>query len=318
MYTLKNFSYLRPLESSELNDMESQMISDEARIDAQSLIWDSLDTRVNGFVNSLSLDKESGYIKLFYGNQYVNQLISAAPFPETGGYIPPTNLSVSSNNIVLLEGQTFNLSPTVTPSNCSLNIRCFSGDNEVAEVNRYGVVSALFVGNTSITVKCGSYTITVPTRVNRQITPNTLVRCNWIGIDDENRLDVYAQNYTKVATIPESGMIIPAGCKGTLTAPEGCGFRVAYIIREDGGSIHSEDRFGTLIIRNCSVITGGEIAEMYRYTPYIYNNTSDYDVYICMMVDAPSVKEQGKDVYDMSQEDQDRIKNGLTLLVEKL
>jgi uncharacterized protein YjdB len=116
--------------------------------------WDSSRPNVarvlNGVVTAISRGNTTITVKTECGNRRATRRVIVID-PD---YIPPESVSLGSDSLTLNKGQTYTLIPEILPANATnKNVTWDSGGrSDVATVNN-GVVTAVGVGNATITVK---------------------------------------------------------------------------------------------------------------------------------------------------------------------
>lgn len=149
--------------------------------------------------------------------------------------IEVTSVSVNNDQVSLIEGQSFDLSSSVSPSNATdKTISYTSSDTRVATVNSNGRINALNPGTTVITVRTSNgLTVTSTVTVRSQVVEVSSISLNRTQIGLEigeafnlvstvspnnatNRTVTYTSNNNSVATVNSSGRILAVN-EGTAT-----------------------------------------------------------------------------------------------------
>lgn len=131
---------------------------DDSDLDAQTL--EAL------LADKLTLESDGEFIYLLCGDAELGRVEAASG----GSTVYCTGIAIGEENVTLDAGtpETCELSVSVTPSDCTQNVRWSSSDIRVAEVSNSGVVTAVDQGTAVITAKCGTHTASVTIHVIRK------------------------------------------------------------------------------------------------------------------------------------------------------
>lgn len=92
-------------------------------------------------------------------------------------------ISLSSNTQTLVETETYKITPTITDKGVDIsnaNVVYTSSDESIATVDSMGLVTAIGVGNCTITVAVGSVNVILSLMVNaKPVTPVISYSCDW-------------------------------------------------------------------------------------------------------------------------------------------
>jgi len=91
--------------------------------------------------------------------------------------IPVTSISLNFNKAGLLEGESYRLDATVTPSNATdATIKWSSSDNSVVTVDQQGVITGKSAGTATVTATCNGFTDTCEVTVTAEAVPVESIR----------------------------------------------------------------------------------------------------------------------------------------------
>ncbi len=170
-----------------------------ANANDQTVTWTSSDPSVatvdaNGLVNALAV-----------GNTTITVTSNDGGFTATShvtvnaSAVAVVGISVTPTNLTLLTGESSQLTATISPANANdQTVTWTSSDPSVATVNANGLVNALAVGSTTITVTSndGGFTATSSVTVNARI-----VAVSGISVNPTNLTLLTSESAQLIATI---------------------------------------------------------------------------------------------------------------------
>ena len=194
-----------------------------------------------GFSWTVSLISEAnnGYDRtgvLMLQSSSSTAVVSVSQQGKLGVYVPVESVSLSQQELVITEGETKQLTATVSPSNASVkDVRWKSSSTSVATVSSSGLVTAVSEGTTTITVTTedGNKTATCKVTVKKKVISVTGVSLDKTSIllmkgetsqliatispsNATNKNVSWRSSSTSIATVSSSGLITAVG-GGTAT-----------------------------------------------------------------------------------------------------
>ena len=146
-------------------DMDEQIGQNEADIRSLETGIESVPTERRTDIRTLRLEADADSILFYFGNE----LLSSVAMPDVSSLIPCTGLTASANLSALMVGGTAQIQTQRQPSDCNQSIRYRSSDTSVVTVNSLGNVVAVGSGTATITVACGSQSVTLNASVSRRV-----------------------------------------------------------------------------------------------------------------------------------------------------
>ncbi|MCL2027783.1 MAG: Ig-like domain-containing protein, partial [Bacteroidales bacterium] len=168
--------------------------------------------------------------------------------PDNPDNVPVTDVTVDPTTAILTAEETQQLTPTITPANATnKNVTYESNNTAVATVNANGLITAVAVGNATITVKTAdgaktatcAVTVTAatvpvtgvtvsPTTANLTVNQTQQLTPTIAPSNATNKNVTYESNNTAVATVNASGLItaVSAG-NATITVKTADGAKTA-------------------------------------------------------------------------------------------
>ena len=167
VYVKRNFAYNKRLTHEDFNYIDAQLIEQQARSN------ELRDTGVQGVEDSIpvkiqtaNLVSSSGHVQIKYGNLPMKSVY----LPTMDTYLPPTAIS-SPQAINAWRGVKQKLEFSVTPANSSLTPRFIPADKSMLRIDKDGIMTPLKIGRTSVTVRCGTISKTIPVLISAFIRP---------------------------------------------------------------------------------------------------------------------------------------------------
>ena len=157
--------------------------------------------------------------------------------------LSPTNsITLDKTSVTINKGQTFTLTPTITPANSTDAIQWSSSNTNIATVNSMGVVTGKSGGSCTITATCGSksakcnVTVTetctsISLNASQVVLEKGLTYATVVTVLPSNCTDViqWSSSNTNIATVNSNGVVTgKSGGSCTITAT--CGSKRASFI----------------------------------------------------------------------------------------
>ena len=238
----------------------------------KSVTWSSSNTSVatvssSGIVTAKSVGLANITVTTNDGGKKATCLVTVQ-----AGAVAVTGVTLDESSLLLIEGDTFTLTETVTPSNATnKSVNWSSSNTSVATVSSVGVVTAKSAGSATITVKTidGEKTATCVVTVKAKTVNVTGVSLNKTSISmtvgdaqaltatvvPSNATDKsvsWSSNNTSVATVSTTGTITARGIGDCIIeATAGSFYSRCYV------SVYSKDDVSTPL--SFSIVSGGEI-----------------------------------------------------------
>jgi len=313
MYNVHNFKCTEPLTALALNEMDTQILTNNSRITSHSEAVDELDELIETYINRLDVSvNQTGYIDILYNDE----VLSAVPIRDSSGYIPASTLTVSPSSLTIISGTTDVISASVSPINTSLQTRFLTSDRNVCRVDRSGTVVGVDLGKCVVYVRCGGLGKQVSVKCNRQVKASTIQLGGAGGWDATDKVvHLFSQFNNRIWTLPESGFIVPKGCKATVSLNE-CSnldylFNRLVVIKDvENKTAHLDRGISGMSadIVDCNFVYDSDYIE-YNVSrqPIVYTNTTNTDVYLIISVIPPANASDG-----------DELMQYMTCVVEKL
>lgn len=164
-YTQHGFVSGMKLTGADMAEMDAQIAQNEADI---MTLYDQVGA-VSGQrltdIRKLKITSDADSIFLYYGTE----LLASISMPDVSSLIPCTGLTASANLSAMMVGGTAQIQTQRQPSDCNQSIRYWSSDTSVVTVNSLGNVVAVGSGTATITVSCGSQSVTLTAHASRRV-----------------------------------------------------------------------------------------------------------------------------------------------------
>ena len=161
-YQVHNFNDTQKLYAQDLNEMDAQIAINDAACRNFNV------NTINSRINTLRLDTDgTNIILLFDGVE-----IASVAIADVNNIIFAEGLSVTSSlNLTLMAGNTSQITYAVTPNNANQKVRFRSNNLDILNVNNTGLITALRLGITSVSVICGEFNVQIQVFVSEQKFP---------------------------------------------------------------------------------------------------------------------------------------------------
>lgn len=164
-YTQHNFVSGMKFTGADAAEMDEQIDRNETDIRSLETGLGSVPAERKADIRTLRLEADADSILFYYGNE----LLSSVAMPDVSSLIPCTGLTASADLSALMVGGTASIQAQKQPSDCNQSLRFLSSDTGVVTVNSLGVVTAVGSGTATITVSCGSKSVTLQAYVKRKV-----------------------------------------------------------------------------------------------------------------------------------------------------
>lgn len=167
-YLLHNFQAGTRFYASQANEMDQQIFANAENIESLLATRTELESIFLQHANYFSIVVDSDTIYLKYGD-YV---LSSASLPlDLSDFVPCSGLVLNDvqDGLILWEGDTLQLSTTVTPVDTSQMVRWNISDLLISTITGSGLLTATGIGPQTVTARCGSQTATLSLSIKRKV-----------------------------------------------------------------------------------------------------------------------------------------------------
>lgn len=221
-YAIHNFASGMKLSGAAMAEVDEQIRQNEEDIRALEDSVAAVPGQRAAQIRQLRLTTDADAIFLYYGEE----LLSSVSVPGIEGVIPCTELTATGDLRSLLIGTTAQITAQRQPSDCNQSIRFLSSDRSIATVTSAGVVTAVGVGSATITVSCGTHSVTIPVTTAKIVDLSGKVDyTSWIQMGDWGSVPCFqfvttpnsSNNFAGNCIFDFESFRIPAGFTATLS-----------------------------------------------------------------------------------------------------
>ena len=254
-YVKHNFQPGHKLTASDLNEMDTQIETNEkTALDLQSMI-NNIANMVSSDILKLNIDADSEMLYLYNGNE----LLGEASFPVTYEVTECTGLSVTNTSplrINVNEG-TVQINAAITPNDCTQRILYSTSNPTKVTVSSLGVVTALASGIEKVFVRCGSQQQELNVVIGQKFHPTARNTSSLRWRYNESTVQLTAPPITEssaslLVIFPESGITVLPGY--TLTVEPSLYMRINHMVllTPQAGGFIVQDTSSNYTVKNAT------------------------------------------------------------------